>query len=163
MIDVLFQTGSVRLSNKTQYAIRAVFDLAYYGRNRPAFTKEIGDRQGIPQRFLEQIFQDLRKHGLVDSKRGPRGGYIISKSPADLRVGDVVRAIEGNIRVVSERDESERTPTDTAGTSVVDRTLNELARHMEATLDATTFEDLIEQAEKEHASAVPPARYKYTI
>src|SRR5687768_7461154 len=91
----------MKLSNKGRYGLQAVFDLAYHNEGRAAQIKEICDRQGIPARFLEQVFRDLKKAGIVRSKRGPRGGYELARTPAELRLGDVVRAIEGPIALAS--------------------------------------------------------------
>jgi len=85
----------VKLSNKGRYAVRALFDIAFYNEGRPTQVKDIAERQNIPPRFLEQIFQDLKRTGIVGSKRGPQGGYSLARRPVDIRLGDVVRALEG--------------------------------------------------------------------
>ena len=85
----------MKLSSKGRYGVQAMFDLAFHSEGKAAQIKDICERQGIPARFLEQVFRDLRKAGIVPSKRGPRGGYQLTHAPAELRVGDIVRAIEG--------------------------------------------------------------------
>ena len=93
----------MRLSTKTRYGVRAVFDIAYHGGTEPggavpaAQAKDIAERQHIPLRYLEQIFQDLKKAGLVESKRGPRGGYYLKREAEKITLGDVVRALQGPI------------------------------------------------------------------
>src|SRR5690348_6427277 len=87
----------MKLSNKSRYGIQAMFDLAYHTEGRAAQIKDICERQGIPARFLEQVFQDLKRAGLVRSKRGPRGGYELAKPASEVRVGDMIRATEGAI------------------------------------------------------------------
>ena len=87
----------VKLSNKGRYAVRAIFDIAFYNQGQPTQVKDIAERQGIPPRFLEQIFQDLKRADVVGSKRGPQGGYRLARAADDIRVGDVVRALEGPI------------------------------------------------------------------
>jgi Rrf2 family protein len=94
----------VKLSNKGRYAVRALFDIAFYNDGRPTQVKEIAERQGIPPRFLEQIFQDLKRANLVGSKRGPQGGYSLGRRAGEIRLGDVVRALEGPV-VLAERAE----------------------------------------------------------
>src|SRR6188768_1306390 len=91
----------MKLSNKGRYGLQAVFDLAYHNEGRAAQIKDICDRQGIPARFLEQVFRDLKRAGLVRSKRGPRGGYELARGLTELRIGDVVRAIEGPINLAA--------------------------------------------------------------
>jgi Rrf2 family protein len=136
----------MKLSNKGRYAIQAVFDLAYHTEGKAAQIKDICERQAIPSRFLEQLFQDLKKAGIVRSKRGPRGG------------GDVVRAIEGPIALGPGEAQARATSYEL----LVD-TLGTLSRQMEACLDAVSIADLCERAEREGLARVPTARYVYAI
>ena len=85
----------MKLSKKGRYAVRALFDIAFYNEGQPTQVKDIAERQGIPPRFLEQIFQDLKRAGIVASKRGPQGGYNLAREAERIGVGDVVRALEG--------------------------------------------------------------------
>jgi Rrf2 family protein len=87
----------VKLSTKTRYGVRALFDIAYHGHGGVAQSKDIARRQQIPQRYLEQIFQELKRAGLVKARRGPRGGYSLRATPDAIRLGDVVRALQGPI------------------------------------------------------------------
>jgi Rrf2 family protein len=98
----------MRLATKTRYGVRAVFDIAYHGQANTAQAKDIAERQDIPLRYLEQIFQDLRKAGLVDSKRGPRGGYHLKNEPKDIKLGDIVRALQGPLEEIFAPDEAPR-------------------------------------------------------
>lgn len=88
----------VRLSQKAQYAICGVFDLAYNGDGAPIQVRVIGERQRIPARYLEQIFQDLRRAELVLGKRGPGGGYVLTRGPSEITLRDIVEAVEGSLR-----------------------------------------------------------------
>jgi Rrf2 family transcriptional regulator, iron-sulfur cluster assembly transcription factor len=85
----------VRLTTRTRYAIRALYDLAFHRRGQSALAKEIAAHQRIPLRFLEQILQDLRRAGLVEARRGPRGGYALAHPPAEISLADVLRAVRG--------------------------------------------------------------------
>jgi Rrf2 family protein len=87
----------MRLSRRVQYALCGIFDLAYNGANGPVRVKAIGARHQIPHRFLEQIFQRLRKAGLVRGKRGPGGGYVLSRPPDQISLREVVEAVEGSL------------------------------------------------------------------
>ena len=69
----------MKLSKKGRYAVRALFDIAFYNEGQPTQVKDIAERQSIPPRFLEQIFQDLKRAGIVASKRGPQGGYNLAR------------------------------------------------------------------------------------
>jgi Rrf2 family protein len=85
----------MRLSQQAQYAICGMFDLAYNGDSGPVQVRVIGERQRIPARYLEQIFQRLRRAELVQGKRGPGGGYVLMRSPASITLRDIVEAVEG--------------------------------------------------------------------
>ncbi len=85
----------MRLTTRTRYAIRALYDLAFHRRGQSALAKEIAARQRIPLGFLEQILQDLRRAGLVEARRGPRGGYALAHPPAEISLADVLRAVRG--------------------------------------------------------------------
>ena len=95
----------LKVSNKGRYAVRALFDLAFHASDQPAQLRDIAARQRIPLRFLEQIFQDLKRARLVDSKRGPRGGYQLARSPDRICVGDVLRALDGPIALIADAGE----------------------------------------------------------
>jgi Rrf2 family iron-sulfur cluster assembly transcriptional regulator len=85
----------MRLSRQVQYALSGIFDLAYNGAGEPVRVQSIGARQGIPYRFLEQIFQRLRKAGIVRGKRGPGGGYVLCRAPDEISLREVCEAVEG--------------------------------------------------------------------
>ncbi len=99
----------MRLSRQVQYALCGIFDLAYHGAGMPVRVRTIGERQRIPYRFLEQIFQRLRRAGLVTGKRGPGGGYVLTRRPEEISLREVVEAIEGPLGERNE-DEAERWP-----------------------------------------------------
>lgn len=85
----------MRVSSQVRYAICAVFDLAYNGLGEPVQTRVVGERQKIPVRYLEQIFQRLRRVHLVEARRGPRGGFRLARPAAEITLRDIVEAIEG--------------------------------------------------------------------
>ncbi len=88
-------SDEMRLSLQVQYAICASFDLAYSGQGEPIQIRAIADRQAIPQRYLEQIFVRLRRAGLIDSKRGPGGGYRLARPAGEITLCEIVEAVEG--------------------------------------------------------------------
>ena len=86
---------AMRLSLQAQYAVCGVFDLAYNGGDQPVQVRVIGERQQIPARYLEQIFQRLRRAKLVQGKRGPGGGYVLARPAGEITLRDVIEAVEG--------------------------------------------------------------------
>lgn len=91
----------MKLSTKSRYGVRAMFDMAYHAGTLPAQIKDISRRQNISPRYLEQIFQDLKKAGLLTSRRGPQGGYKLSRSAEEITVKDIVLAAEGELQLVN--------------------------------------------------------------
>lgn len=91
----------MRITAKADYAVRAAAELAAaVGSERPVKGETIATRQGIPQKFLENILADMRQAGLVKSQRGVDGGYRLAKAPRDVTVADVIRAVEGPLASV---------------------------------------------------------------
>ncbi len=91
---------AIEISQKCQYALRAVFDLAKWREEGPRKISEIAKAQAIPPRFLENILNELKRHGIVDSRRGKTGGYVLTADPNELSVGEVMELIQGPIAVV---------------------------------------------------------------
>ena len=77
-----------------------MLDLALYSDGAGVSAKSIAERQNIPEKYLEQILSVLRKAGLIESIRGPSGGYLLSKPPEDITVGHILRALEGDLAPV---------------------------------------------------------------
>lgn len=92
----------MRISAKTDYAIRAAVELASANAGSAPVTAEaIADEQDIPLRFLLNILADLRRHGLVSSRRGADGGWRLARPAADITVADVIRAVDGPLANVA--------------------------------------------------------------
>jgi Rrf2 family protein len=90
-------TTLLGVSQKCQYALRAIFELSQrYTSGAVANVADISKVQGIPLRFLEQIFTKLRTGNYILSQRGNRGGYILAKRPSDISIGEIIRFIDGS-------------------------------------------------------------------
>ena len=85
----------MRLTSKSEYGLIAMIDIAASSHDRPVSVREISERRNIPRKFLEQIFHSLRQAGLVTSRRGPHGGFTLSRDAKDIDVLQVVEAVEG--------------------------------------------------------------------
>jgi Rrf2 family cysteine metabolism transcriptional repressor len=90
----------VVLSQKSQYAVRAVFELAKRQGSGPVKTSCIAQAQCIPSRFLENILGELRQAGVVESVRGKEGGYLLARNLGQFSVGEVIRLMQGPLSVV---------------------------------------------------------------
>jgi len=150
----------VKLSNKGRYGVRAIFDIAFHSGGKATQIKDISRRQAIPPRFLEQIFQDLKRAGLVTSKRGPRGGYALAIDADDVRLGDIVRALEGPVDLAgSDTNET----ADETSRAVTEGVFAELSENIEACFDAVTIQDLCDRGDAHGVRRAPPRRYVYSI
>ncbi|MGB0678821.1 MAG: RrF2 family transcriptional regulator [Polyangiales bacterium] len=151
----------MKLSSKGRYALRALFDLAYYAEEAALQLRDIAARQAIPHRFLEQIFRDLRCAALVVAKRGPKGGYRLARAPENISVGDVVRALEGPLLLTP--PEGEGQGGDALSQMVTASVLGEVAGAMQDCMDRVTLADLCARARTRGLRRAPPERYTYVI
>lgn len=87
----------MRLTTKGRYAVTAMLDLALHYKEGPITLADISQRQGISLSYLEQLFSKLRKNGLVDSTRGPGGGYRLSRDSHEIAVADVITAVDEKV------------------------------------------------------------------
>ena len=148
----------MKLSSKGRYGVQAVFDLAYHSPGRAAQIRDICARQNIPSRFLEQVFRDLKRAGIVRSKRGPRGGYELARPPEELRLGDVLRAIEGPIALGQVELRGRGTSHE-----LLREVLGGVAKKVEACFDEITIAELCARAERLGLARRAAARYVYAI
>jgi Rrf2 family transcriptional regulator, cysteine metabolism repressor len=134
----------MQVSQKCQYTLRALFELAKREGGQPVAAAEIADAQAIPSRFLELILQELRGRGMVESRRGNKGGYALVASPKTTSVGDVIRAVDGPLTpvkcVASRSDKSCRLKNRCAFMNVWQKA----QKAMEEVYNNTTLQNLID-------------------
>ena len=133
----------MRLTTKGRYGLRAMFELAQdYGKG-PVAIKTISDRQHLSIHYLEQLLAKLRKSGLIQSIRGPGGGYVLAKKPEDISIGDVVRILEGPIAMAKCIDESlVQNVCEHVDDCVVRLMWKRVSTKIEEVLDSISLEDL---------------------
>lgn len=130
----------MKISTKGRYGLRAMVDLAVNSSGEePVPLKTIADRQNLSERYLEQIFSALKKNGVVNSIKGPQGGYIISKDIHEILVGDILRALEGNLHIVN----SEDVINDKIEECIKNNIWNKLNESIDRVVDSITLEDLV--------------------
>lgn len=88
------------LSRKAKYGLKALLALAESGGRDPVLVSTVATRDALPKKFLEAILLELKRHGLVDSKKGKGGGYFLRRSPKEITFGDVIRALDGPLAAV---------------------------------------------------------------
>jgi len=131
----------LKLSRKTMLALEAVIDIAFNARPEPVQAKEITARQGVPQRYLEQVMQQLVRAGVLKGVRGPRGGYRLAKERRRISVGDVVRIAES----MEDAEEDKFEPHSDLGRRIVTPLIHTLQSEVMARLDAISIEDLCQR------------------
>ena len=139
----------MRLSTKSRYGLRAIFDIAYHCGNESCQIQDISRRQNISQRYLEQIFQSLKKAGILRSKRGPQGGYILAKDPKEITVREIIHATEGDLLLVEcATSGRKRKPCDIDGTCATQTVWEEAAVLLDNFFATLTLHDLCSRGEK---------------
>ena len=138
----------MKISTKGRYALRMMLDLASNYTASPISLKDIANRQGISDKYLEQIISVLNRAGYVKSVRGAQGGYLLSKEPKDYTVGMILRLTEGSLAPVTciEDDEINCERQDACVTVILWKKIDEAVRNV---VDNTTLQDLLDwQQEK---------------
>ena len=139
----------MQISQKCQYALRAIFELARRSGAGPIKVAQIATSQAIPARFLEVILNQLKRGGFVDSWRGAAGGYAIARPPSDLTVGEIIRFIEGPIAPVTCMTGRSDNKCPLYGECVFLDVWTTALKAMVEVFDSTTFQDLVDrQAQK---------------
>jgi Rrf2 family cysteine metabolism transcriptional repressor len=132
------------VSQKCQYAVRAMFELSrLYGRG-PVRISEIADAQAIPPRFLEVILSQLKRAGFVRSRRGPEGGYLLARSPDQIKVGEIVQFMEGPLAPVACLTDKQTEACLLQGRCVFIDMWKRAAEAMSDVYDQTTFQHLVD-------------------
>lgn len=137
----------LRISQRCQYGVRSVFELARRAGTGPVKISDIATAQAIPPRFLEIILGQLRQAGLVDSKRGYEGGYYLLRPPSEITLGQVIRVLEGSADPIGCQSDTEHSCPMTRHcvfASVWERAFAALER----VFDETTYQSLLD-AERE--------------
>jgi Rrf2 family protein len=142
----------VRLSAKGEYAIKAMLDLALHGGDGLQPIQEIAGRQGIPQRYLEQVLLQLKRGGMLASKRGSSGGYRLGRSPEEITVGAVLRAVEGGGEL--ERGGRARAAGSGAPDELADL-WREIGEALSAVVDRLSLGDLKRRVQERREAARP--------
>ena len=137
----------MKVSTRGDYASRALLSLALHSeREGPTSVRDIAERTGLPQPYLEQILLALKGAGLVRSKRGVGGGYVLARTPADITLGEIVSAVDGPIVVGDFGLPHQDGACDHEGQCVLLDVWAEAGDHMRRHLDSFTLADCVARA-----------------
>lgn len=149
----------MQVSQKCQYAVRAIFELAKHYGQGPVRISDVAEAQAIPPRFLEVILGELKQGGFVESRRGKEGGYMLVRSPRELSAGDVIRFVEGPLGPVDCVSSATQDACALHDHCVFMPMWRRAQEAVEAVFDCTTFQDLIDEERRMRSEYVP----SYTI
>ncbi|MEW6374684.1 MAG: Rrf2 family transcriptional regulator [Thermodesulfobacteriota bacterium] len=154
----------MRLSTQSRYGVRAIFDIAYHSEGLETQVKDISRRQGISPRYLEQIFQKLKRAGIIGSKRGPSGGYFLNKKAEEITLGEIIRITEGDIApVLCVNPEDKNQPCERSGECVTRVIWNEAGSRLKEYFDSITIKDLCQMAREIGLKKELDSRFMYYI
>lgn len=138
----------MKLSTRGRYGLKAMFQLGLYSGEGPIPLKQIADKQNLSESYLEQLFSVLRKEGLINSVRGAQGGYMLSRKPREITVGQVLRCLEGDMApsdCVMEADGFECSREDECVTKLV---WIKIKDSVDEVIDSITLQDMMDDENK---------------
>ena len=148
----------MKLTTKGRYAVQAMADLAANAGAPPVSLPDIALRQGISLGYLEQLFAKLRRAGLVESNRGVAGGYRLARTARDIRVAEIVEAVDEEIRATACEPGSGRACNGASARCITHDLWDELGRQIDIFLNAISLEDVIERRVLGAAAVNAPER-----
>ena len=133
----------MKLTSKGRYAVMAMADLAKNNLKEPTSLTEISLRQGISIDYLEQLFLKLRKSNLVQSARGPSGGYVLSKPPGEIKLLSIISAVDEKIKTVKCRKESKKGCNGKSIKCITHNLWDDLETHINKFFEDNTLNDIL--------------------
>ena len=133
----------MKLTSKGRYAVMALVDLARFDNINPVSLRDISLRQGISLDYLEQIFSKLKKNNIVKSIRGTQGGYILNKSPNDIKLTNIFYAVDEKVKTVQCKKDSKRGCNGKATKCITHDLWDELETHINSFFENKSLEDLV--------------------
>ena len=148
----------MRVSTRGDYASRALLSLALHaGTEGPTSVRDIADRTGLPQPYLEQILLALKGAGLVRSKRGVGGGYVLARPPREITLGQIVSAVDGPIVAGDFGRPHEDGACEHEGQCILLAVWADVGEHMRSHLDSFTLDDMVARSRGAASPAGPLA------
>ena len=133
----------MKLTSKGRYAVMALADLAKFNSVNPVSLRDISLRQGISLNFLEQIFSKLKKYNIVKSIRGTNGGYILNKKPEEIKLANILSAVNEEVKTVQCKKESKKGCNSKTTKCITHNLWDELEVHINHFFEQKNLKDLI--------------------
>ena len=144
-----YEVINMKLTSKGRYAVMAMADLAKTSVGEPTSLAEISLRQGISLSFLEQVFLKLKKNNLVQSSRGPSGGYLLSKSPEEIKLLSIINAVDEKVKTVGCKKESKKGCTGKSIKCITHNLWDDLETHINNFFEKNTLRDIVTKSIKD--------------
>ena len=141
----------MKLTSKGRYAVMAMADLAKNNAKGPTSLTEISLRQGISISYLEQLFLKLRKNNLVQSARGPSGGYVLTKPPEEIKLLSIIRAVDEKIKTVKCKKESKKSCNGKSIKCITHNLWDDLEVHISKFFESNTLKDILFKEVRNHS------------
>ena len=135
----------MKLTTKGRYAVMALADIAKFDQNEPISLRDISLRQGISLLYLEQIFLKLKKKNIVVSVRGANGGYVLSKTPKEIKLADIFSAVDEKLKTLNCKKDSKKGCNGKTDKCITHNLWNELEDYINNFFEKKNLSDLIEQ------------------
>jgi|TARA_B000000532_G_C18643387_1_gene309304 Rrf2 family iron-sulfur cluster assembly transcriptional regulator len=135
----------MKLTTKGRYAVMAMADLAANQNGKPVSLTDISLRQNISLSYLEQLFSKLKNQKLVKSVRGPTGGYILEKNPKEIRISNIISAVDEQVKTLNCKRESKRGCHGKTVKCITHNLWDDLERHINDFFDKVSLNDLVKQ------------------
>ena len=133
----------MKLTSRGRYAVMAMADLAKNNAKKPTSLTEISLRQGISIAYLEQLFLKLRKNNLVQSSRGPSGGYVLSKPPGEIKLLNIINAVDEKVKTVKCKRESKKGCNGKSIKCITHNLWDDLENHINKFFEDNTLNDIL--------------------
>ena len=138
----------MKLTSKGRYAVMALVDLARFDNINPVSLRDISLRQGISLDYLEQIFSKLKKNEIVKSIRGTHGGYVLNKSPNDIKLTNIFHAVDEKVKTVQCKKESKKGCNGKATKCITHNLWDELETHINTFFENKSLRDLLNNSKE---------------
>tara|TARA_X000000368_G_C22764568_1_gene594349 strand:- start:58 stop:483 length:426 start_codon:yes stop_codon:yes gene_type:complete len=139
----------MKLTTKGRYAVMAMADLAANQNLKPVSLNDISLRQNISLSYLEQLFSKLKNRKLVKSIRGPSGGYTLEKNPKDIKISNIIFAVDEQVKTLNCKKESKRGCHGRTVKCITHNLWDDLEQHINNFFDSVSLNDLIKQKNKD--------------
>ncbi len=153
----------MKLTTQSRYGVRAVFDIAYHSDGLGTQVSDISRRQEISSRYIEQIFQKLRKGKIISSRRGPKGGYFLARKPEEISIGEIIRITEGGLDPVFCVSDHSKKSCERSKDCVTRIVWREAGKRLNEYFDSVTIKDLCDMAREKGVKREIDQKYMFFI